>query len=466
MPTIESRLAEIRSRLDARDDRRRVESEAGPTDAERTRYDWTRFARPDQLRPPGDWRTAAWICGRGFGKTRVLSEEVRREAESDPRARIALVAATAADARDVLVEGESGVLACSPPWFMPRYEPSKRKLTWPNGAQAFTYSAEESDRLRGPQHSFAACDEAASWWDGQHVWDMLVFGLRLGRDPRAIVATTPRPTKFIRDLIAHPSTVTIRGSTWANRDNLPPVFLEAIKARYGDTRLGRQEIDAEVLEVGEHIVFISYLPARNVARDAAYNPMLPTAIAVDCGTSRTTAAVWYQAHKIDQHRTRIHIVGEYVHQHGAGSYATAGAQAIASHSARLGCHAPAGVLLDPFGQAETSAGPAAQAAYEVIFGSRIVSRWTRRGLHDSIQDVNHLLDKGDLLIAPSCVRTQEALAAHSWKLQKGVATNTPSDEHPYADLCDAVRGTVCQVYPGGIVLPPTNLRTIRARGAM
>src|SRR5919198_1947847 len=144
---------------------------------------WPAVARPNQLPPPGDWQVWLLLAGRGFGKTRTLAEWVCAQAASGQASRIALVAATAADARDVLVEGESGILAVAPGWCRPIFEPSKRRLTWPNGAIATTYSAEEADRLRGPQHDLAWCDEIAAWRDPT-AWDMLAFGMRLGRNPQ------------------------------------------------------------------------------------------------------------------------------------------------------------------------------------------------------------------------------------------------------------------------------------------
>ena len=146
-----------------------------------------------------------------------------------------------------MVEGESGILAISPPCERPRYEPSKRRLTWPNGAIATLFSADEPERLRGPQHDLAWCDELAAWRYPE-AWDMLMFGLRLGRDPRAVVTTTPRPTQLIRALLADPTVVVTRGRTAENRGNLAPAFLEQIVRRYEGTRLGRQELDAEILE--------------------------------------------------------------------------------------------------------------------------------------------------------------------------------------------------------------------------
>ncbi|MFQ6018809.1 MAG: terminase large subunit domain-containing protein, partial [Kiloniellaceae bacterium] len=160
--------------------------------------DWRFWARANQLAPAGDWTTWLILAGRGFGKTRSGAEWVRSRVEGDTpltappdgARRIALVAETAADARDVMVEGESGLLACAPPAFRPRYAPSKRRLTWPNGTVATLYNAVEPDQLRGPQHDLAWADELAKWRHAEAAWDQLQFGLRLGPRPRQVVTTT------------------------------------------------------------------------------------------------------------------------------------------------------------------------------------------------------------------------------------------------------------------------------------
>ncbi len=187
------------------------------------------------------------MAGRGFGKTRTLCEWAHRRAMDRPGSRGAMVAATAADVRDVLVEGESGLLAITPPWERPAYEPSKRRVTWPNGSQATLFSADVPERLRGPQYHWAVADELAVW-RYEEAWDMLQLGVRLGDDPRIVVGTTPRPTPTVRALLNDPETVVTRGSTYANAANLAPRFLARIRAQYEGTRLGRQEIEGELLE--------------------------------------------------------------------------------------------------------------------------------------------------------------------------------------------------------------------------
>ena len=210
--------------------------------------DWAFLQRDDQTMPPGDWRVWLVLAGRGYGKTRVGAEWVRNMIERGAAKRVALVAATASDARDVMIEGASGLLSTLMPWhFRPEYEPSLRRLTWPNGAIVTAFSAEEPDRLRGPQHDAAWCDELAAWRTDE-AWDMLMLGLRLGPDPRCVVTTTPRPGKLLRGLLADPRVAVTRGTTYQNRANLAPGFLDAILKRYEGTRLGRQELLAELLE--------------------------------------------------------------------------------------------------------------------------------------------------------------------------------------------------------------------------
>ena len=187
------------------------------------------------------------MAGRGFGKTRTGAEFVRAEIAAGRARRVALVAPTALDARNVMVEGESGLMAVAPPYDRPEYEPSKHRLTWRNGAIATTYSADEPDRLRGPQHDLAWCDELAAW-RYPAAWDMLLFGLRLGADPRVVVTTTPRPTKLLRALLADPKVAVTRGRTLDNRAHLAPAFFAQIVKRYEGTRLGRQELDGELLD--------------------------------------------------------------------------------------------------------------------------------------------------------------------------------------------------------------------------
>ena len=216
--------------------------------------DWLHRARPDQLPPEGDWTTWAMIGGRGCGKTRAGAEWVDALARGDPAftaepvGRIALVGETYHDVRDVMIEGESGLLnlpgchRARPLWL-----PSRRRLVWGNGAVAQAFSAEEADSLRGPQFGAAWCDEVAKWRLAEAAFDMLQFGLRLGTRPRSLVTTTPKPVPLIHRLLADPRTVVTRARTRDNAENLAPDFLSAVVGRYAGTRLGRQELDGELI---------------------------------------------------------------------------------------------------------------------------------------------------------------------------------------------------------------------------
>jgi phage terminase large subunit-like protein len=201
-----------------------------------------------EQRPPQDdeWDNWLLLAGRGFGKTRTGAEWAIEQART--QARGALVGATAADTRDILVEGESGIMACAPVSFRPVYEPSKRRVTYPNGAVQTLYSADEPDRLRGPQHHYAWLDELAAWRRLQYAWDMLQMGLRLGAHPRACITTTPRPLPLVKHLVKSERSAVVRGSTYDNLHNLAPTFRRAVLDRYAGTVLGRQELDAEILE--------------------------------------------------------------------------------------------------------------------------------------------------------------------------------------------------------------------------
>jgi phage terminase large subunit-like protein len=218
------------------------------------RYNWDFWARPNQLEPEGDWTTWLILAGRGFGKTRVGAETIRKWVCGDTPlspgrcSRIALVAETAADARDVMVLGESGILAVHPKEFRPEWSPTNRCLTWPNGAKAWTYNATEPDQLRGPQHDGAWTDELAKFQYADATWDQLQFGLRLGEHPRQIVTTTPRPIDIVKKLVNDPDCVVTRGRTYDNASNLAAPFLRQIEERYGSTRLGRQELEGEILD--------------------------------------------------------------------------------------------------------------------------------------------------------------------------------------------------------------------------
>ncbi|WP_244598388.1 DNA-packaging protein [Rhizobium tubonense] len=211
--------------------------------------DWDIIGRPDQKPPAGDWHTWLVLGGRGSGKTRAGAEWVHALGSAGERSniRIALVAETLGDAREVMIDGMSGISRIARE-HRPDFEISRRRLVWPNGAVAQIFSSEDPESLRGPQFHYAWCDELAKWKYGQETWDMLQFGLRLGAFPRQLVTTTPRPVPLVKHLLADPGTRLTRLSTLSNAGNLAPGFINALSVRYGGTRLGRQELDGELIE--------------------------------------------------------------------------------------------------------------------------------------------------------------------------------------------------------------------------
>jgi len=228
----------------------------GPAKAEELAYTWPFWARPQQMAPAGDWNTWFINAGRGFGKTRAGVEWVRGLVKKGYK-RVAAIAATNSDIERVMINGESGFLSrCwagdktdkGVPMGKPMWSPTKRLLTWENGAYVQFFSAEEPERLRGPQFEAAWCDELAAWNRDRDTWDMLQFCLRLGKHPQVCVTTTPKPTKLVRDIMKNPKTIVTYGSTFDNSANLASTYLEAVKSQYEGTRLGRQELYAEILD--------------------------------------------------------------------------------------------------------------------------------------------------------------------------------------------------------------------------
>lgn len=219
---------------------------------ERLRWDWSFWGRPEQFPPSVPWAFWLILAGRGAGKTRTGAEAVRAFVASGEVNHVALVAKTPADARDVMIEGQSGILAVTPPADRPSWEPSKRRLTWPNGARGTVFSGENPDQLRGQQHQLAWVDELAAFQYPMETWDNLALGLRVpwrsGGPARAVITTTPRPIKALREIMGDHGCVITRGVTYDNRANLDQNYLRQILARYEGTRLGRQELLAEMLE--------------------------------------------------------------------------------------------------------------------------------------------------------------------------------------------------------------------------
>ncbi|WP_159730287.1 DNA-packaging protein [Methylosinus sp. Ce-a6] len=261
--------------------------------------DWEFCAREDQWPPllAGDgapWRVWLILGGRGAGKTRAGAEWVRAVARGRPQfaprplSPIALVGESAAHVRDVMIEGVSGILAAHERSERPLWEPSRKRLTFDNGVVAQAFSAEDPDSLRGPQFSAAWCDELAKWRYAEESWDMLQFGLRLGEWPRQIVTTTPRPIPLLKRLMSERGVVTTRATTRQNAANLAPSFLESVVAQYAGTRLGRQELDGEIVEERADALWSREM--LESARVAASPPLERIVVAVDPPASSTKRA--------------------------------------------------------------------------------------------------------------------------------------------------------------------------------
>jgi len=253
------------------------------------KYDWKFHGRKEQFTPPDvvvsgqttPWRTWLILAGRGWGKTRTGAEWCKSAIRKSQH--VNLIGATVTDARDIMIEGESGILAVCNKHERPTYVASKRQLQWPNGAKSLVFTADEPERLRGKQHGHLWADELGAW-RYEEAWDQAMFGLRLGTDPQVCVTTTPRPTKIIKDLIKLPTTHVTRGTTYDNRTNLARGFFSDIIRKYEGTRLGRQELNAELLDDNPGALWhLSQIDALRV-RDTPL--LLRIVVAVDPSTSK------------------------------------------------------------------------------------------------------------------------------------------------------------------------------------
>lgn len=277
-------------------------------DAEILRYDWQFWARPNQRAPADAWRIWLILAGRGWGKTRTGAEWVRAQIESGTSRRMAILNDTAFDVLGVNINGPDGIIAVCPPWNKPVFNGNTRTLTWPkvglpsDGAVAITYSAEAPELLRGPQHDAAWADEPAKWknlrkkdTEGGTAWDNLMLGLRMGDHPQCIATTTPRAIPLIRELVTRPNVVVTRGNTFENQANLTEEWFEEVQALYGGTRLGRQELWAELLEDVEGALWtrdmIDKLRVDHVPTDADGKELLKrVVVAIDPAVSANASS--------------------------------------------------------------------------------------------------------------------------------------------------------------------------------
>jgi hypothetical protein len=370
-----------------------------------------------------------------------------------------LIAPTAADIRDVMVEGPSGLLAVAPPWCRPVFQPSKRRVCWPGGARAVCLSGEEPERARGLNVDTLWADELACWQRAEPTWDLAMLALRAGTNPQALITTTPRRVAVLRRILREATTVQTTDTTYANKAHLPPQFLEQIVGLYENTRLGRQEIYAEFLETAEGVWFANFDPARHVSVEAEYHPGYPVRCAIDAGTSRFTAAVFFQVRPNPAAGwPRVTVFGEYL---ALDRVSAANAQAIKALADELPCRGRIDLVrLDPAASARSSLGPAAYGEYERAFGSRILERWPHHLVLDGLDTIEMLLDAGHLILHPRCTKLKDAFRNYCKQRRRGQWIDFPADGHPEEDLMDALRGGIRDAMPEGRTPQPI-LRRVR-----
>jgi phage terminase large subunit-like protein len=278
--------------------------------------DWQVWARDEQLEPPGEWTFWFVMAGRGFGKTRAGAEWTHEAVRTYPW--FSLVGPTLDDVREIMIEGESGLLATAKPGWRPAWNQHRRRLEWPNGAQARYYTADEPERLRGKQHQAGWLEEPASWRYPES-WDQFLFGLRLPPRPRAIVTGTPKPVRIVRELLADSGCIVTKGTTYENLANLAPAFQRAVIGRFEGTSLGRQELLAELLEDDEEaVVPLTWVRACQATRSPADVELLPVELGVDVGAGGDESVIRERRGPLagrvwrDRQRDTMRVVGKTV----------------------------------------------------------------------------------------------------------------------------------------------------------
>ncbi|MFI5456396.1 MAG: terminase large subunit domain-containing protein, partial [Isosphaerales bacterium] len=337
---------------------------------------------------------------------------------------------------------------------------SKRRVQWPYGARAICLSGEEPERARGLNVDTLWADELACWQRAESTWDLAMLALRAGTNPQALITTTPRRVAVLRRILTEASTVQTTETTYANQAHLPPEFITQIVGLYENTRLGRQEIYAEFLETSEGVWFAIFDPARHVSVEAEYHPGYHVRCAIDAGTSRHTAAVFFQVRSNPAgDRPRVTVFADYL---ALDVFSQKNARAIEAMAGELPCRGRIDrVRLDPAATARSSLGPAAYGEYERIFGSRIVARWPFHPVLDGLDTIELLLDSGNLLIHPRCAKLKDAFRNYCRKRRRGEWIDEPADGHPEEDLIDALRGGIRDALPE-VSVSASNLTSVHA----
>lgn len=407
-------------------------------------HDWRGFlARPNQIAPDGGWGIWMVMAGRGFGKTRTGAEWIK-ECHTAGAGRMALIGETVADTRDVMVEGESGLLSVYPKDERPLYEPSKRQVTWPNGAIAKLYNATEPDQLRGPQHEIAWCDELAKWRYARETWDQLQFGLRLGDHPRQIVTTTPRPIELVKAIVAGQEgrVHVTRGRTLDNRSNLAATFISKIETRYAGTRLGRQELEGEILgdlpgalwRLDDIDLYRKTEPSENLGR---------IVVSVDPAVTNTDQS--------DEHGVLVAgIAGQsgYVLEDGSirGSPLAWARRAISLHDK----YAADGIVVE----VNQGGDMVAQTLRSVREGLNIIEVRATRGKHVRAEPIAALYEQG---------RVHHVGAFPELENQMTMMTSAGFEGEGSPDRLDALVWALSELFPDMIQTTPTRIPEFRVR---
>ncbi len=291
-----------------------------------------------------------------------------------------------------------------------------------------------------------------------------MLALRAGTNPQAMITTTPRRLTVLRRILAEPTTVKTTDSTYANQAHLPREFLAQIVSMYENTKLGRQEIYAEFLDTTEGVWFTSFDPKRHVSLEAEYDPVFYVRCAIDAGTSRHTAAVFFQVrHYPNSDRKRVTVFGDY---HALDVVSQKNARAIRALANQLPCRGRIDMVrLDPAASARSSLGPAAYSEYEREFGSRFTARWPQHLVLDGLDTIENLLETGDLKIHPRCRHLKDAFLNYRRQRRGGQWVDFPADGHPEEDLMDALRGGIRDAMPQGLA-PGPKVHSFRAGGIM
>jgi hypothetical protein len=356
-----------------------------------------------------------------------------------------LIAPTAADVRDTCIEGCSGLLSIAPPWNRPRWEPSKRRLTWPSGSRVTCIAGEEPERARGLNVDTIWADELPAWSYPRQTWDLALLALRAGPDPRAFISTTPRRTDVLIRILNEPTTAITRESTFANKLHLSPAFIEEIVSLYSGTRFASQEIEGRLVETAEGAWFSRFDPSVHVQRIAILHGV-PAMVSIDAGTSRHTSAVFLQCQHLDAYRVRFLVHDCYL---AVDKFSRENAEAIRQRFYELfpGV-APHVVYIDGASGQRTSIGPAAREEYEAVFGERKVVPVFTRSVTDALDQMAAALERGDLIIHPRATAMIESLKGYSRMKRGGEYLDLPALSQPgIEDPIDACRMAIQMILP-------------------